>query len=395
VRVDGTVLLVGPRLGPGFGCLPCLEAWQALRAPYTPTPPKLPKDENSVLSLADTLYKRNPAIEWDTTIALFPAGVDTPQLVRFLPRDNCPHCLGQPAFPLEDKFHILANPLTGLLLGVQVLPRAFGLSWAHGSALLPRPHPPTGASGCGVTPAEARARMVAEAVERHSIAYAGDEPLEIEAYSDSGAETKHFPAREIFLHHPEGGPDSTGCAAAPTLEMARRHAWLEVLERDAFTRWWTRRTARRPLDFAPSPWLETVRQALAQGQRTLWWLDLSRHEGVTVAAALSSKPDGREVYLGAAADFEPSMAVERATRELLQFLVWDQITGPPPRRRQWFASHTLAKERWLRPAENLPAALRIPVPPGHWVNLTRPSLGVPVVRVLIPGCRIFPPDVPI
>ncbi|MFB6817363.1 TOMM precursor leader peptide-binding protein [Streptomyces sp. NPDC056347] len=218
--------------------------------------------------------------------------------------------------------------------------------------------------------------------------------------------------------------DSNGNAAGSSPEDALLQGFLELVERDAVALWWYNRT-RQPavdLDALDEPYVGRFREGCAALHREVWALDLTSDLGVPVVAALSRRTDkpAEDVVFGFGAHFDPRLAVRRALTEMGQLLpaVCDvradgtgyRVTDPEPLR--WWRTATSAGEPWLTPDSSVPART-----PAHWtytaradllhdvdavtellrargmellvLDQTRPDLGLPVVKVIVPGLRPF------
>lgn len=243
---------------------------------------------------------------------------------------------------------------------------------------------------------------------------------------------RYLPAASCYFGHPEMkdffcGSDSCGCAAGGTLTEAAAQALLELLERDAAAIWWYNELPRPALDlddFA-EPLLSLLRPRYGERGREIWALDLTADFGVPVVAAISARVNHgvEDIIFGLAADFDPGAALRRALLEMHQslFLVADRDAAGNTR----YRTDRPATQRWLRSAtrDNQPhlaagASLK-PVRRGDYqwpqhndraddlgrcVNLlraaglevlaldqTRPDIGLPVARVVVPGlCHIWP-----
>ncbi len=220
--------------------------------------------------------------------------------------------------------------------------------------------------------------------------------------------------------------DSNGCAAGGTLEDAALQGLLELVERDAVALWWYNMTRQPAVDLGsfPDPWIGTVLETHAGLGREVWALDLTADLGVPVVAAFSRRTDRapQDIVFGFGAHPDPDVAVTRALSELNQLLPavlearadgTGYACGDPAALR-WFTTAatgdlpyllpdpvTAARTRsgyGYRPAADLRAAFdevagRIGAAGLEVLLLdqTRPDLGVPVVRVLVPGLRHFWP----
>ncbi|MET7934985.1 TOMM precursor leader peptide-binding protein [Streptomyces sp. NPDC005322] len=211
--------------------------------------------------------------------------------------------------------------------------------------------------------------------------------------------------------------DSNGAAAGSTLEDAVVRGFLELVERDAVALWWYNRT-RQPgvaLDAVEDPWIAQSRAVHQELGREVWALDLTTDFGIPVVAAVSRRIDkpAEDITLGFGAHFDRHTALSHAFAELNQMLpavVEAHADGGghgagDPEALRWFRTATTANQPYLTPDPAAPA-LDIPRPPGHRRSIssireavrrrgmellvldqTRPDVGLPVAKVLVPGLR--------
>ncbi len=193
--------------------------------------------------------------------------------------------------------------------------------------------------------------------------------------------------------------DTNGCAAGESREAAIRSALLETIERDALAIWWYNQVARPELVFSEGELaLDNASAVLSAHRRDLHLFDLTHDLNVPVVAATSAQADGTAIYLGAAADPCIATAARRAVEELLQFWYWDLITEHlPDSRRDWVRSGSYQRFPFLRPETQTRAGSKDGEPIVERltarglnpcvVDLTRPEIGIPVVRAVVPGLR--------
>lgn len=241
-----------------------------------------------------------------------------------------------------------------------------------------------------------------------------------------------FPAALLYYGVPDPRgtrmvrADSNGCAAGGTLEDAALQGLLELVERDAVALWWYNRTRQPAVDLGASgdPWTAEVRQVHAELGREVWALDLTSDLGVPVVAALSRRTDRapEDIVFGFGAHPDPAIALSRALTEMNQLLPPVLEARPDgtgygcadPVALHWWRTATRDGMPYLAPDPATPA--RGPLdhhysPAGdlleefqklqHTIeqrgmqvcilNQTRPDLGLPVVRTLVPGLRHFWP----
>ncbi|MGV9564730.1 TOMM precursor leader peptide-binding protein [Streptomyces sp. NPDC003480] len=217
--------------------------------------------------------------------------------------------------------------------------------------------------------------------------------------------------------------NSNGTAAGGTLEDAVLQGFLELVERDALALWWYNRT-RHPgvdLDAFDDPWITELRRVHASLHREVWVLDITADLGIPVMVALSRRTDrspdeAEQIMLGFGAHFDPHVALRRALTELNQMMP-HVVEGVPktetaaddPDVTHWLRTATTAAHPYLLPDGSTPTGpgthaytprddLREDIEAAvallreHGMELlvldqTRPDVGLPVVRVVVPGLR--------
>jgi ribosomal protein S12 methylthiotransferase accessory factor len=238
-----------------------------------------------------------------------------------------------------------------------------------------------------------------------------------------------LPTGMLYFGAPaEPGPhylhaDSNGNAAGSSLEDALLQGLLELIERDAVALWWYNRTAQPAvdLDAFADPWLDELRDVYAGLGREVWTLDLTSDFGVPVTAALSRRVDRdqEEILFGFGAHLDPQLALRRALTELNQMMPQLIAAEPDGRYRcddpdmvGWLRTATLAGQPYLAPD-----ARRAAIGPADYryqpeadllddllmlqdkveelgmellvLDQTRPDVGLPVVKTIVPGMRHF------
>jgi ribosomal protein S12 methylthiotransferase accessory factor len=226
---------------------------------------------------------------------------------------------------------------------------------------------------------------------------------------------KYLPTGYCYLRYPFKGElecasaDSNGCAAGRTLEEAVLSGLSELIERDAVAIWWYNRVARPAVDLASfnEPFLASVRAEWAAEGRDLHVLDVTNDLGMFVYVATAPRMDGSELYFASAAHPDSRTAATKAIGELSQTIYWSTRVPPPPDLGQWLATARLKDHEYFKPAGTVDAvgvqggrtveedvragAVRIHAAgiDSYYVDLTRPEINVPVVRVVAPGLRHF------
>jgi bacteriocin biosynthesis cyclodehydratase domain-containing protein len=263
-------------------------------------------------------------------------------------------------------------------------------------------------------------------------------PLDLDAEIDwtpvwslSRLESRYLPTAFCYFNapQPDGEPfcigDSNGNAAGNTPEEAVLQGFLELVERDAVAIWWYNRVGRPEVDvesFA-DPYLDRVRSYLREHGRDLWVIDLTSDLEIPVFAAISREVDGGEerIMPGFGAHLDPHVALVRAVTEMNQMLSnLPETTGRSGPKESiedretldWLRSATVANQPYLLPdpdaarrgassyprswsddvAEDVRACQALVEGLGMEMMVldqTRPEIGLPVVKVIVPGLRHF------
>ncbi|MEV6753666.1 TOMM precursor leader peptide-binding protein [Streptomyces sp. NPDC051214] len=232
----------------------------------------------------------------------------------------------------------------------------------------------------------------------------------------------YFPADTVSAGDPIA--DSNGNAAGSSFEDAVLQGFLELVERDAVALWWYNRTRQPGIDlhsFA-EPYIDQLREGYARFHREIWALDLTSDLGIPVVVALSRRTDkpSEDIIFGFGAHLDPRIALRRALTEMGQLLPAVSGARPDgsgyrvdqPEAVTWWRRETTATQPYLTPA---PGA--VPRAPHSWdyiargdlrddlsaatgllashgmdllvLDQTRPDIGLPVVKVVVPGLRHF------
>jgi bacteriocin biosynthesis cyclodehydratase domain-containing protein len=231
---------------------------------------------------------------------------------------------------------------------------------------------------------------------------------------------KYLPTSILYFFYKGPGEflaDSNGCAAGNTLEEAIVQGFLELVERDAYAIWWYNCLQRAEVDLTnlDDSYVRDLKTQLGETGRRLWVLDVTSDLGIPSFIAISHwvKNSQESIEFGSGAHFDSRIALLRALTEVNQFLsiglmggrLGDQSTldGSTPLR---LRDHTFlmpggkpplqleygSKFGRLDPSEQVSACVRLAKQEGMdflVLNQTRPDIGVPVVRVIVPGLRHF------
>ena len=216
---------------------------------------------------------------------------------------------------------------------------------------------------------------------------------------------------------------TNGCAAGNTLEEAVLQGFLELVERDSVAIWWYNRL-RLPavdLDSFGDEWLTQARNRYRAWHRDLWVLDATLDLGIPAFVSVSRRianEGGERILYGFGAHIDPRIAALRAVCEMNQVL---PAFGDPESDDAEFRSAWLG--RWLREArladhphlapdgdaavrrmtdyavpdtedvrEDIEHCQRLMEGRGLEVlvlDQTRPDVGMPVARVIVPGLRHY------
>ena len=213
--------------------------------------------------------------------------------------------------------------------------------------------------------------------------------------------------------------DSNGNAAGGTLEDAILQGFLELAERDSVAIWWYNRLPRPSVDLASfnEPYLLDLQTWYRSQQRELWVLDLTTDLNIPAFAAVSRYTGGKGEYIiaGHGAHFDPKIAILRAVTEVNQIGCNLPENYPPTNSdsalNYWFTQASIANQPYLAPSQ-APAKQATDYT-QQWsddihqdvlncvdivrqaglemlvLNQTRPDIGLPVVKVIVPGLRHF------
>ena len=218
--------------------------------------------------------------------------------------------------------------------------------------------------------------------------------------------------------------DSNGCAAGNTLEEAILQGFFELIERDAFAIWWYNRLAVPGVDLESfgDDFLASASDHYRRAGREVWVLDVTADLAIPVFVALSRRIGAgtEDIIYGAGAHADPRIAALRAVCELNQCLSWlprpgGRACGPAiddPTALRWWATARLSDHPHLAPApwaaprgkadypvpdtadarEEIERCRALVEARGMEVlvlDQTRPDIGMPVARVIVPGLRHF------
>lgn len=202
--------------------------------------------------------------------------------------------------------------------------------------------------------------------------------------------------------------DSNGNAAGNTLEEAIFQGFLELVERDSAALWWYNRIPKPAVNLESfgKPYFQAMQDYYRSLHLKLWVLDITADFPIPAFAAVStSTRSGRPQFLiGLGAHFDATVALSRALTETNQFLRTylsggsKHIVTPSgkelsylypspatPRTMEDFPHFTGGDLR-----ENVLQCVELAKDRGLEtliLDQTRPDVGLPVVKVIVPGMR--------
>lgn len=222
--------------------------------------------------------------------------------------------------------------------------------------------------------------------------------------------------------------DSSGCSTGRSLEDIAVRGFLELVERDAVSIWWYCRIPRPgvPSQIADHPTIRSIAEWQRSRGRLFHLLDLTHDLGIPVVAAVSCAADGCGIAIGFGARLDQGAAAVRASLEMVQFQVMielslgyretgDAVDASPATQaaRAWFETVSIVTEPHLLPIGNggaggterafdsssepeSPLRHCLAVAARHelemlFIDMTRPWIGIPAGRVMVPGLRSLHP----
>ncbi|MDY6987853.1 MAG: YcaO-like family protein [Thermodesulfobacteriota bacterium] len=212
---------------------------------------------------------------------------------------------------------------------------------------------------------------------------------------EKGEHPVYVPAQLVFLFSNldeislSSGWPSTGLAAGNTLEEARLHSLLEVIERDA----------ERVMPYVPEkcfslasddPPVRKILEGFMEKDVHVQFLDITSEFGIPCYKAFIQGPDG-QILKGSAAHLDGKRAAVSALTEVPYHPAWfapgPMIRGPRERDGQDLPDYSSGHA-----GQDLKLLERVLISNGYgpiYVNLTREDLDIPVVKTLLPGLEMF------
>ncbi|MEC4813940.1 MAG: TOMM precursor leader peptide-binding protein [Scytonema sp. PMC 1069.18] len=244
-------------------------------------------------------------------------------------------------------------------------------------------------------------------------------------------EFKYLPTAYCYYGYPQPPKpycwaESNGCAAGNTLEEAILQGFMELVERDCVALWWYNRVKRPKVDINSfdEPYFQLLENYYRTLNREIWVLDITSDLNIPAFAAISRRYDQEveDIIFGFGAHFDAKIAILRALTEVNQSLpavVSADVNGStqyPLSADQlaidWWKTATLANQPYLIPNESFFSKKCADYPQLWSDNLledvmlckqiaekhsmemlvldqTRPDIGLKVVKVIVPGMRLF------
>jgi ribosomal protein S12 methylthiotransferase accessory factor len=263
-----------------------------------------------------------------------------------------------------------------------------------------------------------------------------DEDREIEwspAWSLTYNEPRYIPTAYCYSGYSQkyhalfASADTNGRAAGNNWEEAILQGFMELVERDSIALWWYNRLPKPAVELASfdEPYFQELVTYYETLHRDLWVLDITSDLNIPAFAAISRRNDQPEenIILGFGAHFDPHLAVLRALTELNQSLPATFLGMIDPKQAyrdrdreaiDWWKTATIKNHPYLLPDQtSTPKTLADY--PQQWsddiyidvkncvslaeakgletvvLDMTRPDLGLSVVKVIVPGLRHFWP----
>ena len=241
----------------------------------------------------------------------------------------------------------------------------------------------------------------------HDVLDPNDMPLEVpyenqplywvlgERVDHKGTHPVYVPAQFVFLFcnldevSLTSGQPSTGLASGNTMEEAKLHALLEIIERDA----------EKVMPYAPEKCfllesdLTPVHDILQQCRKDgfeVQFLDMTSEFGIPCYKAFIQGPDGA-ILKGCAAHLDGKRAAVSALTEVPFHSSWFHPV-PMVHGLKVVKANSLPNYSAGHVTHDLNILERLLAANGYrpiYVNLTRKDLDIPVVKTLVPGLEIF------
>ena len=216
-----------------------------------------------------------------------------------------------------------------------------------------------------------------------------------ERIDERGPHSVFVPAQLVFLFcnldevSLTGGLPSTGLASGNTLEEAKLHALLEVIERDS----------ERIMPFVPErcfllesdiPGVKEVQRRSREAGVEVVFLDITSELGVPCYKAFVQGPEG-QILKGCGAHLDGKRAALSALTEVPFHSSWF-CPSPPPNDLKVTQDRNLPDYSSGQAGQDLQLLENLLMVNGYrpiYVDLTRKDVDIPVVKALVPGLELF------
>jgi oxazoline/thiazoline synthase len=242
---------------------------------------------------------------------------------------------------------------------------------------------------------------------------------------------KYLPTQLVYYRAQASEGDNTlyaiGCsngnAAGNTLEEAIVQGFCELVERDAVALWWYNRLRKSGVaveTFGEPYLLELAGHYRQHYQRATWALDLTSDLGIPVFVAVSKMMEAKEERLlfGLGCHLDARIALQRAFAEMNQMLGMahagegGELSLEDSETLEWLRTATVANQPYMAADPDQPLKRFSDYPMQHSgeflqdinhcrtiieaqdmemlvLDQTRADVGMPVVKVVVPGLRHF------
>lgn len=233
---------------------------------------------------------------------------------------------------------------------------------------------------------------------------------------------KYIPANYCYFKYPVEDknkcfcfPDSNGNAAANTMEEAILQGLLELIGIDSVAIWWLNMLKCPEVDISSFNhiYFDKMCKYYKSINRSLYALDLTFDLEIPCFAVISCDSEGKKPLIGFGAHTDARRALEKALIELNQFLpaLHDQRYSKDVILFNWLDTATSDNQQYLVPLEGAKKTcgdyLNISKPSAidsikycqdrlrqegmevYYLDMTRPDISLPVVKVIVPGLRTF------
>jgi bacteriocin biosynthesis cyclodehydratase domain-containing protein len=200
---------------------------------------------------------------------------------------------------------------------------------------------------------------------------------------------------------------SNGGAAGNCVEEALLQGLLELVERDATAIWWYNRVQRPEIDLESfnDDYFNEIKKHYKELGWNLWLLDLTHDLRIPSVVALAKNEESKNFTIGLGCHLDMYLAIQRAITEMHQIFdpanthnpVWteDEIKNPrflfPDGHEKVCAKdwQSIPKRSLKDDISECAEKIKNAGMDLFVLNFTRPDIGVPCVKAIVPGLRHF------